>query len=53
MDSITAEDHVSAYWHMCDDPEVQELTNQLANGLIHPLEYADAVKRIALKYNIQ
>ncbi len=53
MHEITADEHVSAYWSMCDDAEVQDLTKQLADGLIHPLEYADKVKRIATdKYSI-
>jgi hypothetical protein len=37
---------------MCDHPEVVELTEQLYNGLIHPLEYADAVKAHAVKAGI-
>ena len=53
MHEITADEHVSAYWSMCDDAEVQDLTKPLAEGLIHPLEYEDKVKRIATnKYNI-
>ena len=46
-------EHAEAYWAMCDDAEVKELLTQLFNGLIHPLEYADAVKRIATRYGIQ
>lgn len=53
MDKLAADEHVSKYWAMCDDPTVQELTTQLANGLIHPLEYADAVRRIAADFGIQ
>lgn len=41
------------HWAMNDDAEVVELGGQLAQGLIHPLEYARNVQLIALKYGIQ
>lgn len=53
MHELTADEHVSIYWAMCERDDVQKLTQQLTDGLIHPLEYADAIKRIGAELGIQ
>lgn len=35
------------WWAFCDNETVKDLGQQLADGLIHPLEYANAVYALA------
>lgn len=38
----------TAWWDFCDDEKVQDLGRQLADGLIHPVEYANAIFELAM-----
>ena len=41
------------YWQMSADKEVGDLQKQLQEGLIHPVEFAQQMLRIARRYGIQ
>lgn len=40
-------DAIAEFWDFCDNETVKELGQQLADGLIHPIEYATAIHALA------
>lgn len=38
----------AAWWDFCDNEKVIDLNQQLADGVIHPVEYANAIIELAM-----
>ena len=47
----TEQDNVQEYWDFCEYPTIVELSQQLREGLIHPIEYAHAIVAFAARLN--